>query len=184
MIRLVAVAMAMMLAGPTVAAERARAAARSEPTRLMVDIGQPAGVSAQLAEDGLRVTVALTAEEWDSNRANLKAQGLIRRFDFIPRGSKRGLLVAHLAVPVRIEHQFTLAPDAEEGRASRLVVVLAPAAPAKGKATDAARSEPPQPVPAPPVAVIETDLPPVVIPPPPPPVAQPAPVFQVPIRTR
>lgn len=93
-------------------------------TRLVLDVDAPADFRTLVTDHGRRILVGFPAMDWQANRHRLAPFGLIARFDYIPRKARRGLLVIHTSRPTRIEHKFTLPPDAKEHRGHRLVLDL------------------------------------------------------------
>lgn len=104
----------------------ARLGQHPDLTRLVLDVSELTRFHTHVADDGMRVLVGLPSVDWAANRHRLRPFGLIDHFDFMRRGLKRGLLVIHATAPVRVEHQFTLGPDAVAHKGNRLVLDLAP----------------------------------------------------------
>ncbi|MBC7908028.1 MAG: hypothetical protein H7Y60_14970 [Rhodospirillaceae bacterium] len=101
-----------------------RLGAHAELTRIVLDVTQITEFRTLVTEQGRRILVGIPSVDWETNRHRLKAFGLIARFDFMRRGLKRGLLVIHTTEPVRVEHQFTLPPNAAHNKGNRLVLDL------------------------------------------------------------
>lgn len=93
-------------------------------TRLVLDVSEIADFRTLVTDKGRRVLVGFPSVDWEANRHHLQPFGPITRFDFMRRGLKRGLLVIHTSRPVRVEHQFTLPPDAKAHKGNRLVLDL------------------------------------------------------------
>lgn len=109
-----------------------RLGAHPDLTRLVLDVSERAEFRTLVTDKGRRVLVGFPSVDWEANRHRLRPFGPITRFDFMRRGLRRGLLVIHTSRPVRVEHKFTLAPDAKAHKGNRLVLDLVDAA-HKGK---------------------------------------------------
>lgn len=106
------------------ATRETRLGTHGELTRLVLDVTQITDFRTLITDQGRRILIGIPSVDWEANRHRLKAYGLISRFDFMRRGMKRGLLVIHTTEPTRIEHQFTLPPDAADNKGNRLVLDL------------------------------------------------------------
>lgn len=93
-------------------------------TRLVLDVSEIADFRTLVTDKGRRILVGFPSVDWEANRHRLQPFGPISRFDFMRRGLQRGLLVIHTSRPLRVEHKFTLPPDAKAHKGNRLVLDL------------------------------------------------------------
>ncbi|MGE5475927.1 MAG: hypothetical protein ACM3Q1_04680 [Bacteroidales bacterium] len=105
-------------------AEDTRLGRHPELTRLVLDVSEIADFRTLVTDKGRRILVGFPSVDWEANRHRLQPFGPITRFDFMRRGLKRGLLVIHTSRSMRVEHQFTLPPDAKAHKGNRLVLDL------------------------------------------------------------